>query len=105
MCCVGFEATVMTTVFSNVIPCNPVEVHVCFGGTYRLLPQGRRVSEARNQHKACACRRLLLVSYLAYLSTLMVEEIRLFDTSINFHTVFISVDVPLWNLGPITGYV
>jgi hypothetical protein len=95
----------MSTIFWNVMSCNPVEVHLCFGGTYRLLPQGRRVSEARNQHKAGVCRRLLLVSCLAYSSTLMVEEIRPFETSMNFYVVFISGEVPGSNLDRITGYV
>jgi hypothetical protein len=46
-------AVIMTsrpTIFWDVTPCSPVEVHRRFGGTYYL--QGRRVRQANNQQEA-----------------------------------------------------
>jgi hypothetical protein len=53
---VGFEvltAVVMkSSVFWDKTPCSLVKVNWCFGETYRLHLQGRRVKQARNQHEA-----------------------------------------------------
>jgi hypothetical protein len=46
-----------------------------------------------------------LVSCFAYSSTLMVEEIRPFEMSINFYIDFISGGVSGSNLDRITGYI
>jgi hypothetical protein len=41
-----------TSVFWDITPCNPLKVGRRFGGTCRLHHQGRRISQARNQHEA-----------------------------------------------------
>jgi hypothetical protein len=53
---VGLEvltAVVMkSSVFLDITPCSPLEVSQCFGGTYRLHIQGRRINQARHQRAA-----------------------------------------------------
>jgi hypothetical protein len=39
----------------NLTPCNPIEVHLCFGGICRLHLQGRRKIQARNQREVLTC--------------------------------------------------
>jgi hypothetical protein len=41
-----------STVFWDITPSSPLEVNRRFGGTYRLHLQGRRMNQARNEHKA-----------------------------------------------------
>jgi hypothetical protein len=62
-------------VFWHLTPCSPVKANGCFGGTCRLHLQGR----ARNQ----AC--FMLVSRLAYSSTLKMEAICSSETSVDVH--------------------
>jgi hypothetical protein len=51
---VGFEvltAVVMkNSIFWDTAPCSPLKVSRCFEGRCRLHFQGRRISQARNQH-------------------------------------------------------
>jgi hypothetical protein len=51
---VGFDvltAVVMKSpIFWDITPCSPLKVYRCFGGTYRLQLQGRRISPARSTH-------------------------------------------------------
>jgi hypothetical protein len=54
-------------IFWDITPCNPLKVNWRFGGTCRLHLHGRNISQPRNQ----LC--LLLVSCLAYSSTLTME--------------------------------
>jgi hypothetical protein len=42
---------VKSTVFWDIKPCGPLKVNRCFGGTYRLHFQGRRMNRARNQRE------------------------------------------------------
>jgi hypothetical protein len=53
---VGFEVlkaiATKSYMFWNITPCSPVKVNRRFGGIYRLHPQGRGLSQARNQHEA-----------------------------------------------------
>jgi hypothetical protein len=43
---------VKSTIFWDITPCSPLKVNRHFGGTYRLLLQGRRISRARNQRES-----------------------------------------------------
>jgi hypothetical protein len=74
--------------FWNTTPCKPVEVNRCFGETYDLHLQGGNVSQERNQHeegsKLSTC--FMLVSCLAYSSTLKVETIYSIELTADFHT-------------------
>jgi hypothetical protein len=67
---VGFEVltavTMKNSIFWDITPHSPVKVDRRFGGTYCLRLQGRRVSEARNQHKDLFAVCFILVSCLAY---------------------------------------
>jgi hypothetical protein len=40
------------SIFWNVMLCSPAEFHSCFGGKYCLHLQGRRESQASNEHTA-----------------------------------------------------
>jgi hypothetical protein len=55
----------------DITPCSPLKANRCFGGTCRLCLQGRRMCQARNQFLLATC--FMLVSRLAYTSTLKVE--------------------------------
>jgi hypothetical protein len=48
----GFCAPLKSTILWVVKSCSVVEVHLRFGGTYRLHLQGRIVSQVRNQQEA-----------------------------------------------------
>jgi hypothetical protein len=92
-------------IFWGTTPCSPLKVNRCFGGIYRLHPQGLSVSQARNQREACSeqsqspifwnimpCSPLInrrfggiLVSLLAYFSTL--KAICSSETSANFKQI------------------
>jgi hypothetical protein len=39
-------------IIRDIMPCSPLIISLCFGGTNRLYPQGGRISQARNQHEA-----------------------------------------------------
>jgi hypothetical protein len=55
------------TVFWNVMPCIPVQVHLHFRGTNCLHLQGRRISQASNQKEAGGSTYLVLfASCLAF---------------------------------------
>jgi hypothetical protein len=41
-----------STIFWDITPCSPLKVNRCFGGTYRLHLQDRRIRRARNQWQA-----------------------------------------------------
>jgi hypothetical protein len=43
---------IKSTIFWDITPCSPLKVNRCFGGTYRLLLQSRRISRARNQRES-----------------------------------------------------
>jgi hypothetical protein len=68
--------------FFNIIiswdatPCSPVEVHRRFGGTYCPHPQGAKVNQARSKLQA---------TFLASSSTLKMEAVYYFDSSVNFY--------------------
>jgi hypothetical protein len=48
-----FAAVVMKrSVFWDVKPSIPLKLNRCFGGIYHLSHQGRRISDARNEHEA-----------------------------------------------------
>jgi hypothetical protein len=42
--------TLKNSVFWDITPCIPLKVNRCLRGTCRLHLQGRRISQARNQH-------------------------------------------------------
>jgi hypothetical protein len=42
---------IKVSIFWNLAPCSPLKVNRRFRGTY-LHPQGRRISQVRNQHEA-----------------------------------------------------
>jgi hypothetical protein len=67
-----------STVFWDIMPCSPLKVNQRFRGAYHLHLQGRRISRARNQWQA------LLVSCVAYSSTLKMEVICFPKTSVDF---------------------
>jgi hypothetical protein len=48
----AYPRDVKRFIFWNITPCSLVKVNRCLGGKYRLHPQGRRVSQARNKHEA-----------------------------------------------------
>jgi hypothetical protein len=44
----------------DITPYSPLNVNLCFGGTYVLHLQGRKIRRPRNQHKAGGKQRNLL---------------------------------------------
>jgi hypothetical protein len=67
-------------------PCSLVEVYWHFGGTHRFHSQDLGVNQARSQEQQlAAC--TLLVSRLAYTSTLKMEAIYSSETSVNFYRI------------------
>jgi hypothetical protein len=77
---IGFEvltAVVMkSTIFWDITPCSSLSVNRCFGGTYRLHLQGRRISRARNQRESRS-------HPLNLFSTLTMETICSSETSVD----------------------
>jgi hypothetical protein len=73
-------------VFWDIMPCSPLKVDRCYGGTSRLHLQGRRISQARNKLEvgALLASCFKLVSFLAYSSTLKVEATFFSETSVEF---------------------
>jgi hypothetical protein len=83
------------SVFLNVRPCSPVKLNWRFGGTCRFHLQDRRESQTRNHASS-----FMLVSCLAYSSTLTTGAICSFEMSLDFHrnTRFCnSEDISLYN--------
>jgi hypothetical protein len=66
---------VYRAVIWDITPCSPLKINLCFGETYRLRRQCRRISQTRYLHEAgnklAPC--IMLVSCLAYSSTLKME--------------------------------
>jgi hypothetical protein len=62
----------------DVMTCSPLQINRCFGGTYHLHIQDRRISEA--VHAIC----FMLVSCVAYSLTLKMEAIYFPETSVEF---------------------
>jgi hypothetical protein len=42
-------AVMKNFIFCDITPCSPLKEKRCFGEIFRLLLQGRRISQARNQ--------------------------------------------------------
>jgi hypothetical protein len=40
-----------STIFWDIMPCSPLSVNRRFGGTYRLIFRGEKISSARNQRE------------------------------------------------------
>jgi hypothetical protein len=77
---VGLEVLTAATMRSEVAtPCSSIEVHRRFGGTYRHNFRGR------NHETNTFDKFFLLVSFLAYSSTSMMENIRSSETSIDLY--------------------
>jgi hypothetical protein len=69
------------------MPCNALKINRRFGGTCLNL-QGRRISQARNQHKElCLSPSFTLVSCSAYSSTPKMEAICSSETSVDFQRI------------------
>jgi hypothetical protein len=68
--------TMNSTVFWELTPSSLVDVYWCFGGTYCLYLQGRRVRQANST---------ILAACLAYSSTLKMEAVRFPETPANFY--------------------
>jgi hypothetical protein len=66
-----------------VTQCSQVEVHRGFGKTHCLHLQRQRVNQ--RSRKAVVAVYLLVVSCLAYSSTLMMEDVRSSESSVNFY--------------------
>jgi hypothetical protein len=58
-----------STVFWDTVPCSPLKIELCFGGTYRFHLQGRKISQASTRHESRWQAELLLLSrwFLAWL--------------------------------------
>jgi hypothetical protein len=50
--CIKNGIILQSSIFWNITPCSPLDVNRRFGGTYHLHPQGRRISQARNQRES-----------------------------------------------------
>jgi hypothetical protein len=74
--CVGFKVLIVVTIFWDVMPCSPVEVHWNFGGTYYLHLQGRSVNQVS--------RALLAACFLGRIRFFQMEAIRSSETSLDF---------------------
>jgi hypothetical protein len=66
---IGFDILTVVTlkmvIFWDVTPSSPVEVYRCFGGTYCLCLQDRRISQATSEEEvASRTLRLLLVLFI-----------------------------------------
>jgi hypothetical protein len=70
--------------FWDITPCSPLKANRRFGGTYRLHPQGRKVSRARNQ-QLCLPPAFTLVSCSVYSPTLKMEAICSSETSVRIY--------------------
>jgi hypothetical protein len=72
-----------STIFWDITPCSPLRVNWRFRNTHRLHLQGRRISQAKNQHKS-RWQASMLLSCSAYSSTLKMEAICSSETSVHF---------------------
>jgi hypothetical protein len=85
---VGFEVlaavVAKSPVFWNITPCSALEVSPRFRGTFRLHLQNRRIRQAVNQRERWQAVLLLLVSCLAYSSTINTEATCSSETSGDF---------------------
>jgi hypothetical protein len=82
----AWYSAVSSSVFWATIPCSSTKVSRRFRATYCLYLQVGTVSQATNQHETAllaAC--FMLVSFLAYSSTLMRQAIRYSETFVEFH--------------------
>jgi hypothetical protein len=71
-----------SSIFCDITQCSSLQANRCFGGTHRLHIQGRRISQARNQHESkCQSE---LVSCLVYFSTLNIDATYSCETSVDF---------------------
>jgi hypothetical protein len=68
---------VESTIFCDITPCSPLRINQRFGGKYRLHLQGRKISQARNQHESrCQACHLLACWFAEPISsTLNMEAI------------------------------
>jgi hypothetical protein len=90
----GFEVLITVVMKSSVVwnitLCSPLKVSRCFGGTWRIHLQGRRIGKARNQHEAgskespllATC--FMLVSCLTDSLMLKMEATCYSETSVDF---------------------
>jgi hypothetical protein len=60
-------------VFWEIMLCSQLKANQRFGGTCRLYLQGRRIIHARKQHEALLATCFMLISWLAYYSTLKMQ--------------------------------
>jgi hypothetical protein len=77
---------VRSSIFKDITPYSPSKVNRRFGETYRLHLQSQRISHVRRyQDIACNFRQacFILVSNLAYFSTLKMEATCFFETSVD----------------------
>jgi hypothetical protein len=51
---VRYRVDKRSSIFWDISPCSLLKVNLSFGGICRLHLQGRRTSQARNQHEACS---------------------------------------------------
>jgi hypothetical protein len=72
---------IKSAIFWDITPCSLLKVNRCFGGTYCLHFQGRKICRERSQ---VANRAFTQVSYSAYFSTLKMEAICCSETSVYF---------------------
>jgi hypothetical protein len=66
------------------MPCSPLKVNRRFRGTFCLHLQDQRKSQARSQHEVGSKQSCMLVSYLAYSSTVKTEATCSSETSVDF---------------------
>jgi hypothetical protein len=83
------DPTITTSVmkdsmFWDITPCRPFKLIRSFGRICRLHFQGLRISQATNQRDLLATY-FMLVSYLAYSSTVKAKATWFSETSVNFH--------------------
>jgi hypothetical protein len=93
---VGFAdvgtVTMNSSLFWDMTPCSPVKVNRRFGRTYRLHLEGRRVSQARNQHVAGSQQRATLMVAGYWLVSCIVTFMDPFFRSFIVFFFFILVD-------------
>jgi hypothetical protein len=75
----------MSSIFWDITPCNPLKHNQCFGGMCRLHFKDQRIRQARNKPGISACHiAFTLVSYLAYSSALKMEATYSSETLVEF---------------------
>jgi hypothetical protein len=87
----GFEvltAVVMkSSIFWHITSCSSLKVNRHFGGTYYLHLQGQRISQEISTNETLFVTCFMLVSCLAYSSTLKMEVICSSETSVDFQRI------------------